>query len=181
MRFAPEGDSTQVFTTKIVDISTTGVSFVVPREQAPFIFDKIKVEIPLDGGEQIAWWGKTVRVEEYSRLKWYLKKDDFYEDQVLVAIRFEDLPEGHVARIRKTLDKKFTEIEAEKRAEARKNWALMWVNHTWEMVFYVAVVLLGFYVLWALAQPSENYDAEKGSPWGQRMWHLDPSKWSQEK
>lgn len=174
MRFAHEDERGQIFTTKIHDVSTTGVSFVVDRDDAPFIQERVKMEIPLEDGEQIAWWGRVVRIEEFSDHKWYLKKEDFFEDRrVLVAVHFEGLPTPYAAKISRTLDKKFEEVAKEKKKEALKNWTAMWRHYTWELLFYVGVVLTGIYILWALSRPGGNYDAERGSPWGQRVWSSD--------
>jgi hypothetical protein len=173
MRFAHEGES-QSFATRIVDISVTGVAFVVARENAPFIQETIKLEVPLGEAAQFAWWGRVVRMEEYSDEKWYLNKTDFEpEPQVLVAVRFESLPAAHIEKIHKTLRFKFAEVDAERRTEARRNIAALWTHYTWEVLFYLGVIAAGIYILWAASRPSESYDQEKGSPWGRRMWFID--------
>src|SRR5690606_17849126 len=69
MRFAHKEDSGHVYTTRFVDISLTGLAFITDRENAPFIYDMIKIEIPLPGGQQVAWWAKVVRIEEYNPQK----------------------------------------------------------------------------------------------------------------
>ena len=177
MRYAHEGESGQIFTTRIVDVSQSGVSFIADRENAPFIHERVKLEIPLEDGQQVAWWGKVVRVEEYASHKWYLKKDDFQEErQVLVAVRFEGMPSPHVAKITYTLDKKFQELSKERKREAFKNLTSFWTHYAWEFIFYIGVVLAGAYILWSLSRPSDMYNPERGAPWGQRMWYLDDSK-----
>lgn len=178
MRFAHAGQSGQVFTTRFLDISTSGVSFVVDREQAPFIHEAIKLEIPLEDGQQFAWWGRVVRIEEYAPHKWYLKEQDFTdESQILVAVRFEGLPAAHVDKIRSTLQVKFREVETQKKREAIKNLAALWTHFAWEIIFYVGLAVAAFYMLWAISRPSANYDAEHGAPWGKRMWFIDePAK-----
>ncbi len=174
VRFAHEAEKGQSYWTKVVDISMTGMSFVVERENAPFMFDQIKVEIPLDDGQQIAWWGKVVRMEEYATHKWYLNPSDFKSDeQILIAVKFEGLPAAQANAIRVALEKKFAEVEADTRRRWRKQVAMLWSHYTWEFLFYVAVVLAGVSILWALSRPTATYSADKGSPWGQRLWYID--------
>lgn len=173
MRFAHEGVAGQAYATKIVDLSATGISFVADRENSPFIFEMIKVEIPLPNGEQIAWWGKVVRMEEYGEHKWYMKKEDFNQNsKVMIAVTFEKLPPAHVERIKAALATKFEEQDQEKKRQALKNISALWASRAWEFALYIAVVIGGFYTLWALSQPTATYDPEKGSPWGQRMWFM---------
>jgi hypothetical protein len=174
MRFAHEGEIGQIFTTRIYDISQSGLSFITDRENAPFIQERIKVELPLEGNEQIAWWGRVVRIEEYASHKWYMKEENFNQDrQVLVAVSFEGLPLPHVRRINATLEKKFQEISKDKKREAFKSITALWTHYTWEVAFYIGVVITAVYILWALSRPTANYDAEHGSPWGKRMWFIE--------
>ena len=171
MRFAHEGEAGQAYATKIVDLSTTGISFVADRENAPFIFEMIKVEIPLPDGQQIAWWGKVVRMEEYAAHKWYLKNVDIDQSrQVIIAVSFERLPQAHVQRIKKALTTKFEEMDQEKKRIALKQLSALWASRTKEFILYLAIVGAAFYILWAMSQPTSVYDGDKGSPWGQRMW-----------
>ncbi|MEK6556475.1 MAG: PilZ domain-containing protein, partial [Bdellovibrionota bacterium] len=120
MRFAQKGELGRSHITHFVDISMSGLAFITDRETAPFLFEMIKIEIPLDGGEQVAWWAKVVRVEAYEPQKWYLKKADMDETKVMVAVQYHDLPMGHLQKIKKTLDHKFVELEREKVAERFK-------------------------------------------------------------
>lgn len=177
MRFAHEGEGGEVFATKIVDLSVSGLSFVVDRESSPFIYEMIKVEIPLPNGQQIAWWGKVVRMEEFADHKWYLKEEDFNDGaKVIVAVHFEQLPHAHVQRIKDALGPKFEELHNEKKKEAWKKLGALWADYTFQMLFYVAIIGAAAYLLWAISQPTDMYDAEKGSPWGQRMWFWETSE-----
>jgi hypothetical protein len=182
MRFAHQEEKGIAHTTQFLDISMTGLAFVIDREEAPFIFEHIKIEVPLDGEETIAWWAKVIRVEEYAPHKWYMPKDAFGDDQTkcLVAVTFENLPEGHVARIKRTLEVKFLEVSKENRAEHLRNLAALWAHHSWQLVFYFGLIVATFAVLWFLAQPDENYGA-KGAPWGERFTEgiLKSGKWDE--
>ena len=170
MRFAQKGEVGRSYITQFVDISMTGLAFITDRETAPFLFEMIKIEIPLDNNQQIAWWAKVVRVEEYADHKWYLKKaEEMDESKVLVAVHYHDLPLGHREKIKLTLEKKFVELESERRAERFKTLASLWSHYTWQIFLYGALIASTIWVLWFLSQPGANYDAEKGAPWGQRF------------
>lgn len=170
MRFAHQEERGVSHTTQFLDISMTGLAFVVEDNTAPFLFEHIKIEVPLDDGETIAWWAKVIRVEQYAPHKWYLPKDVFEgkEDRVLIAVTFEGLPAGHVERIKRTLDRKFEEVSKEMRAEHWRNLGALWAHYSWHIIFYAGLTLATFATLWYLAQPGGNY-GPKGSPWGERF------------
>lgn len=169
LRYAHSTDVGHTFTTRFVDISQTGLAFVTDRESAPRLSDLIKIEIPLEENQTIAWWARVVRVEEYAPHKWYLKANDFQsENQVLVAIVFHELPPAHSRQIRETLDKKLDELHLLARRERMKYMAQFIAEQTWLFVFYVSLILATIWLLYFLSRPGPNYDAEKGAPWGQR-------------
>jgi hypothetical protein len=170
MRFAHKEDSGKVQTTRFVDISLTGLAFVTDRENAPFIYEMIKVEIPLSDGQHVAWWAKVVRIEEYAPQKWYLNKEDFKHDQdVLVGVQFQNLPLTHLNKIKETIDRKFAEAEVEKRRERMKTASAIWAHYSWQLVFYAACTVFVFWLLWHFAQPDATYDPSRGTPWGERF------------
>lgn len=170
MRFAHKEDQGQVYTTRFIDISLTGLAFIADRDTAPFIYDMIKFEIPLADNQQIAWWGKVVRIEEYSTEKWYLDKKNFPDEKsVLVGVQFQNLPLNHLQKIKETLDRKFAEADAEKRRERRKTIAAIWAHFSWQIVFYIFCTIFTFWLLWYFAQPDPTYDPVRGTPWGQRF------------
>jgi hypothetical protein len=170
MRFAHKEDAGKVQTTRFVDISLTGLAFITDRDNAPFIYEMIKVEIPLAGGEHVAWWAKVVRIEEYSPQKWYLNKENFkHEHDVLVGVQFQNLPLTHLNKIKETIDRKFAEAETENRRERLKNLSAVWAHYSWQLLFYVACTIFVFWLLWHFAQPDPAYDPSRGTPWGERF------------
>ncbi len=170
MRFAHLEEKGVAHTTQFIDISMTGLAFVVDGQTAPFLFEQIKIEVPLDDGKTIAWWAKVIRVEAYAPYKWYMPAELFEgrEDRVMVAVNFEGLPPGHVERIKRSLDRKFVEVSKEKRAQHLRNLAMLWARYSWQLIFFFGLIIATFAALWYLAQPGENY-GPKGSPWGERF------------
>lgn len=169
-RYAHETEQGRSHTTRILDLSLTGLAFITDLEFAPRISELIKVEIPLSENETIAWWARVVRVEEYEPQKWYMKKEDFSDgNQVMVAISFHDLPAGHAQQIRETLDKKFNELSAAERIKRRKMMAAFVANQAWRILFYLSLTAATVWLLYSLSRPDLYYDAEKGAPWGERF------------
>ena len=50
--------------------------------------ERIKVEIPIPSGDQIAWWGSVMRLEEYQGRSWGFQKDPFETPKLVVGVRF---------------------------------------------------------------------------------------------
>jgi hypothetical protein len=168
MRYAAADNYGKSYTTQFVDISTTGLAFVADRENAPQISEVIKIEVPMEN-THIAWWARVVRIEEYAPHKWYMNAQDFErEDQVMVAIRFEELPTGHKQQIYQNLDKKFAEIKKREYQLKIKNSAMFFVSQFWQLLIYGACIAATIWFIWYFSQPDASYDAKRGAPWGQR-------------
>ncbi len=185
MRFAPNNDNGHSYTTRFIDMSLTGLAFIVDREHAPRLSDLIKVEIPIEKDVTIAWWARVVRVEEYAPHKWYLKARRMQEEhQVLVALIFHELPPRHTRIIREVLDKKFAEMREIERHEKMESAAKFILERAFKVMLYLALVISAFCFLYYLTLPSPTYDANKGAPWGQRfpslIWDDEPPKDSPE-
>lgn len=170
LRFASRKESNRSYSTQFVNMSETGLAFLIDRDCVPHLGDIIKVEFPVPGGSQIAWWARVVRIEEYKGARWWSKDKNFtgYEN-VLVGIQFLELPEGHRQMIREGLEQKYAEI----RMLRRKRHALALLEYTKDnyksllMFFVLALVTVG--ILYLLSRPTENYDERRGAPWGQRF------------
>jgi len=171
LRYSVEGEHhTPIHTTTFVNVSLTGIAFITHKQSAPKEGDVIKLEFPVPGGDQIAWWGIVVRIEQYRpRRGWHLKSDFEIEDDVYVAVKFESLPEGHRHIITHGLQLKAKEIAAQRRAHARKDIFVFLKRHAWQLSIWIVCTILTFIVLFLLSQPTPNYSAERGAPWGRRF------------
>ncbi len=170
LRYAHENEYGHTHTTMFIDISATGLAFVTDREVAPQISEKIKVEVPLEDGQSVAWWGRVVRVEEYAPHRWFMKGSQIAApNQVMVAVHFEDLPTGHTAAIRHALDKKFEEFYQAQRREKMKQMSYFVASQFWRLLLYGVCVFGMVWFFYHFSQPDENYDSQKGAPWGQRF------------
>jgi hypothetical protein len=81
------------------DVSTSGISFVVPPGEAPFEGEILKIEWVLPGGKQLAWFASVVRIE--SRIDWDPRGGDVA--QTIVALRFHQVSPLLTKAIQKSL------------------------------------------------------------------------------
>lgn len=177
MRFSSDKSPGSIFKTKLVNLSETGAAFLVDHSLSPKIGDIVRVELPIPGHNQIAWMGRLVRMEAYSNQSWWSDPDPFADDEkLLVAIHFEELPSGHQKAIKAGLEKRFLE-ELRERRRRQQIYLSSWIlTHAVKVVGYFLLSLACFGILYYLSRPSENYDAKRGAPWGQRFKVFDFEK-----
>lgn len=169
MRYASEHGPQGVFRTRLVNLSETGAAFVVDRSMAPQIGETIKVELPIPGLDQIAWFGQVIRMEAYSSSSWWSDPDPFAdEEKMLLAIHFQELPHGHRQAIKKGLEEQFLK-ELHERRLRQQLYIKQWVaQNLFKFFGYLVLSVASFGLLYYLSRPSENYDSQRGAPWGQR-------------
>jgi hypothetical protein len=159
--------------TFLINLSETGVAFLVEPGQQPLMGDRIKVELPVPGteNEQIAWWATVRRIENYEPTSWYIgnRANPFLENpKILVALHFEQLPEGHARLIRRGLKQSFLQAMREQRYH---NWAYyrtLWLGTGLRFVLYALLTAAAFGFIYWFSLPDAKYDAKRGTPWGDR-------------
>ncbi|MGE0762675.1 MAG: PilZ domain-containing protein [Bdellovibrionales bacterium] len=170
LRFSPNNTSNRSFSTQLMNISETGLAFLIDRGHCPSIGEFIKVEFPVPGGEQIAWFGKVVRLEEFSRHPWWSdKRNSEHTGDVLVGIQFHQLPDGHRQAIRVHLQARFRELMKDRQMASWRQLGQFFNDNAWKMIMYVLSALFTIGILYFLSLPSPNYDSKRGAPWGQRF------------
>ncbi len=169
LRFAPNHVHNRSFSTRFVNVSETGLAFIIDRTSAPRIGEFLKVEFPVPGGEQIAWFAKVVRLEEVDQHPWWNRNNPDEDPGVLVGLQFHQLPRGHREAIRLHLQEKFHDIIRAQRY-AKLHVVREFLNeHGWKILMNLLSTLLTFGILYLLSRPTPSYDPERGSPWGQRI------------
>lgn len=161
-----------VHQTRLLNISETGLALLIDASAAPHVNEHLRVELPVPGGEQIAWWAVVVRTEIQSP-NWWSPKAQGAEEKVVVALRFDELPKGHRTTIRRGLEARFLEDLRERRQRQLLYLQHLWIRYTWQILFYVACAVGTFAMIYFLSRPSANYDAEHGAPWGERFHFFD--------
>lgn len=156
--------------TPLINLSETGVAFLVNPETSIRLGDQIKVEIPVPESEQIAWWGRVVRVQEYEPETWLFAKDPFRDEpKVLIGVRFEQLPEGHTRAIRKGIEQSFMRAMREQQYRNWLYYRTLAFQNVGKGLMLVGLTIAFIAFMWLVTRPYGNYDAEKGSPWGERF------------
>lgn len=156
--------------TVLLNLSETGAAFVTDAHSDVQIGDVIKVEIPIPSGDQIAWFAKVVRIQEYDDQSWFSAGEmSLTKEQILIGLRFEELPEPHTRAIRKGIEQSF--LKALKDQQVRKvlYYRALLLQNLVPILFYVALSLAAFGLLYAWTRPSANYDEKRGAPWGERF------------
>ena len=170
LRFAPNKILNRSYSTRFLNVSETGLAFLVEGSSAPSIGDFIKVEFPVPGGQQIAWFAKVFRLEEFIPDPWWTeahKKE--HADDIIVGVQFHQLPDGHRQLIRLHLQDKFREIVNERRFARWHKVHGFLAEYGWRFLMYAFAVMIAFGIVYFLARPTPNYDPAKGTPWGQRF------------
>lgn len=153
-----------------LNISATGLAFATERDLAPNLGEMIKLEFSAPGEGRVAWWGRVVRVEEYEKHSfWSLGSSNVSDDMVYVAVKFQNMPEAHVHKIKSSVKKKFKEIRRAQKANFWNNLMYYVAAHQVQIFMYVLCIIFSVFILFALAQPSGTYDKDRGSPWGLRF------------
>ena len=175
MRFGLRNDAGAgaIEQTTLLDLSETGASFLLGPMTDLVVNERIKVEIPIPGGEQIAWWGRVVRLERQRNRAWPFADDFDEEARVRVAVKFDNLPEGHSRAIRQGLERAFMRAM---RDQQYRNWLYyrtMVMRHALKAIAILSLIAFTAGFLYYFTLPSANYDPEKGAPWGERFKLFD--------
>ena len=172
LRFSSHKDegASAIQETTLVNLSRTGLAFLVEREFAPLLGDLIKVEFNVPGNEQkVAWWARVVRTEEYTQNIWWMKEDPKFRDLITIGIHFQELPEGHQSQIQTGIDQRLEQLVREyRKLQGQRLWA-WWKWRGFRIAAFLFAALAVLWGLYLLSLPSENYDAHRGSPWGERF------------
>lgn len=99
-----------IHTTRIFDISSTGLSFTCSKRLAPRIGAILKMEFSPSGGIQMAVLGKVKRIEEPGdKVEWAR-----FPGTVKIGVQFHDLPKQYVKLITKTIEENVLDHQMEK-------------------------------------------------------------------
>jgi hypothetical protein len=177
LKFAIDSDKSRIFSTQLINLSLTGLAFVALAEHSPRLNDLIKFEFVIPGGEQIAWWGKVVRIEDYRiNRPWKSDSEDSFKvKEKLIAVNFQSVPEKMRSVIHKGLLEKIKKNQRRKIFEKLSQIKIDPAHfefiklHRNKIIFFLLSSLLTFFLLYLLTQPFGNYSSDRGAPWGQRF------------
>lgn len=176
VRYASEYDRRPIIQrTRLLNLSETGMAIEMDLSECPHVGERLKVELPVPAGEQIAWWARVVRTN-IRRKQWWTTHAEMEPEKVVVALQFEGLPQGHIAAIRKGLNERFLEEMRERRQAQLVYLRALWIKNTWKILGWAAAAFVVAFTLYWLSRPSANYDPEKGTGWGERFQFFDFQK-----
>ena len=156
--------------TTLVNLSETGAAFITDASCELKVNDRIKVEIPIPHGEQIAWFASVVRIEQYDDSGWLSFSPHVPRaEQVVVALRFEDLPEPHSRAIRQGIEKSFLKALQDQQVRRVLYYKAYLTQKIIPLIGYLLLTLAAFGFIYYFTLPSENYDAKRGTLWGNRF------------
>jgi hypothetical protein len=172
MRFALEKTHGEggIEHTILYNLSETGVAFLMDPGAEFKVGELIKVEVPVPQGEQIAWWARVVRIQEYEPRTWFFTGEPFKDQtKILVACRFEDIPESHVRTIRRGIERSFIQAMRDQQFRNMFYYRAWLIQNLTKILLYVFLTALSIGFLYYISRPSDNYDARRGAPWGERF------------
>ncbi len=164
LNFSKQKESGTKHTTEIVNISTTGIAFVVDRMNSPRIGDHIKIEFPIPAGEQVAWWARVVRMESYSDQRWWDDSDSFDSPQdVIVAVTYINLPEGHRKQIQAGLEERYQQLKKQYYAAYFRGFGEFLVRNFWNFVLFGLCIFASVMALMLFTKYEPLFDRKNGS------------------
>lgn len=172
MRFSLYRDNEpgNIHDTLLLNLSETGLAFLVKPGFEPNLGDRIKVEIPIPNGDQMAWFARVVRVQEYQTSRWALRKNpETVQKQILVGLTFEALPVGHSKSLRHGIELSFINAAREQKYRTAMYYKTLMMHHLPKALLYFALLVGAIGFIYYFSQPDGNYDAKRGTPWGERF------------
>ena len=152
------------YPTKIINVSETGIAFLVYKSTAPRIGDLIKIEFPIPGAEQIAWWARVVRMEEYSSSPWWRDSDETSSStEIMVGVTFEHLPAGHRKEIKEGLWSRYQDLIAEHKRQQRARFIEFTKENFWHFILFTLCTVAGVMALYWISTLEPLFDLLKGS------------------
>ena len=116
VRFAAYPKGAKTHQTRVVNLSETGMAFLLPFLDNPKDDELIKVEFKVPNGGTMACFAKVIRVETHQTFNQASQRQQFK----LVAVTFVDLPVAQRQMIREGLLKEFEKMSKEYTKEQLK-------------------------------------------------------------
>lgn len=125
LRFSAYAKGSKKMQTRILNLSETGMAFLLPLFASPKEGETIKVEFQVPAGGVIACFARVMRLELHKTFSANQEPKSFR----LVAVTFIDLPVAHRKSLREGLMQKFDE-ESQRYAKEQFRLKLKWARDT---------------------------------------------------
>ena len=131
VRFAMQPKGSKAMHTRIVNLSESGMAFIVPVMSAPKDDEMIKVEFNAPHCEPIACYAKVVRVQKH------ISYNSHGQPQVfrMIAVEFQGLLEPQRRQLAEGLSQQFKKL--------RKNyeWEQFWLKLEWQVFSFFKLLV----------------------------------------
>ncbi len=169
----------RILTSKIFDISVSGLSFITTTRLAPHVGELINMEFAPMGAMQIACVGLVVRIEIPSEESEWSR----FPEMVKVGISFHDLPRRYGEILAKSLDYVFQAQTVRKkerslRVAAPRKWQKPWILDNALNILFSVLLIVG--TVYGIYYISENVDtfSQPDARWAQGFFQkiIPPNK-----
>ncbi|MGE3974234.1 MAG: PilZ domain-containing protein [Bdellovibrionales bacterium] len=159
----------QVYELEIIDMSESGMSFIVNWNFLPQIGEILKVEFPIPGeqGGKVAWFAEVMRLEGSDERP----KQMMHFSGIKVGVRFIDLPKGHLKILQAGLGRRFHDLQIAVRWDDIQKFMNAAGFYLWEaskVALIVGGATLFFYMV--TKKMGGNYDPNRPVNWGERFF-----------
>jgi len=157
----------QIYQMEIIDVSETGMSFIVNWNYLPQIDEVLKVEFPVPGDQRkVAWFARVVRLESHNERPQEMR----HFSGIKVGVEFIDMPKGHLRTLKSGLNRKTHErLQAHKAVQSRRRRREIF-RVLAQILFLTAVGAGVYYFFQAITRPDLNYDSKRPVNWGERFF-----------
>jgi len=133
--------------TDFIDISSTGLSFIVTAEGLPRSSSIIKITFSIPGSDTLTIKGQVVRTATYKRPEWYKRyydEDDKPVEEHFVAIHFLNIKKLQQDKLSVYLDRLIDEEKKERKAKKVSYIKSKFKrSYKWILLSVVALTVLG--------------------------------------
>jgi hypothetical protein len=168
VRVAPRNRrKNQIYHLEILDVSETGMSFIVNWNYLPQIGEILKVEFPVPGeNRKVAWFAKVMRMEGMGERPQEMN----HFSGIKVGVEFIDMPKGHIRTLKAALNNKTqNRIRAHRLKKAlQKRGEILRVMG--QLIFLTAVCVGIYYFFKSYTEHDINYDPKRPVNWGERFF-----------
>lgn len=171
VRVAPRNRrKNQIYHLEIVDVSETGMSFIVNWNYLPQIGEILKVEFPVPGEEnpprKVAWFAKVIRLEGQGERPDSMR----HFSGIKIAVEFIDMPPGHIKTLKTGLNQKTKKRISWQQAIESLRGHEDFFKVLGQIVFLAGVVGAMYLFFKTYTETNLNYNPHRPVKWGERFF-----------
>jgi len=163
-----------IHTTKIFDISSTGLSFICSKRLAPHLRTILKMEFSPSGGVQMAVLGRVMRIEDPREKSEWAR----FPGTVKVGVQFHKLPKQYIKLIKETIDESVSEDEMIRLSEPvyhhmssiSRPHSTWFEENVWTVTAGLVIVAFAALMFYVIFDPSNNNTRPTEAPWASNFF-----------